>query len=285
MLRDVVAKGAATMAGFQVFSKIMDLVSIIVLARLLVPEDFGLVTLATATMLVAATVTELPVIDVLVQRPKLDERDIDSAFTLNLLRGIVVVGVLLAAAWPLAWIYGDDRLVGLMSALALVPLAKSLESPALVHPLRRVDYGPTAKSLFAGKLTGMIVSVALAFATGSYWALALGLITTGVVSMLWTYRLCPYRPRLRFAGIGSIFEFAGWVTVSRIIFAISQQSDRFFVGYILGKNNLGQYTMGSDIASMATYSLAGPILRPIFAGMSRIQEDLARLCTAYLNSQ
>jgi PST family polysaccharide transporter len=285
MLKDAVAKGAVTMAGFEAIAKFMDVISIIVLARLLVPEDFGIVALATATMLIVAKITELPVIEALVQRPELDQRDVDSAFTLNLLRGGVVGAAMVGISWPLAGLYEDDRLVGLISALALVPLAKSFESPALVHVLRKVNYGPTAKSQLFGKVTGMLASVGVALLTGSYWALAVGLIVAALVTMVSTYLFCPYRPRLRFQGIVSILEFAGWVTAARIIIAISQQSDRFFVGYLLGKNVLGQYSMGSQISGMTTYALAGPILRPIFAGMSRIQEDLGRLRSAYLDSQ
>lgn len=285
MLKHKVARGAANLALFQLAGKLLDLVIVVVLARLLVPEDFGLVALATSTMLIAATVTELPVIDVLVQRESLDKRDVDSAFTLNLLRGLTVFSFLALASFPVALIYNDPNLIPVLWCLGLAPLFKSLESPALVYPLREVNYGPTAKILLIGKIVGAIASLCLATAWPSYWALVAGVVVAALTSALWSYKLCPYRPKIRFAGIQSIIGFAGWITASRIIFALNQQGDRFFVGYILGKGQLGQYAMGSDISSMATYSLAGPILRPIFAGMSRIQTDLIRLRSAYLRSQ
>lgn len=285
MLKDRIARSAANIGGFNLLAKVMDLGSIMVLARLLTPEDFGLVALATATMLIATTVTELPVIDVLVQRPRLTPGDIDTAFTLNLMRGLVVYAVMAAAAGPIAWLYEAPALAPMLWVLALAPLARSLESPALVHPLRRVDYRPSSMALVAGKLAGTLTSIACALALQSAWALVLGLVVTGLTSMAWTYRLCPYCPRLRLRGIAAILGFAGWVTISRMLFALNYHGYRYMLGYFIGKAPLGQYTLGADLASLATYTLATPILQPIFAGMARIQSDLPRLRAAYLRAQ
>lgn len=285
MLKHKVARGAAHLGLFQLLGKLLDVVSVVVLARILVPEDFGVVALASSAMLIAAAVTELPVIDVLVQRKEINEADVDAAFTLNLLRGGVAFSAIVALALPLAWIYDDMRVAQAVLALALAPFLNSLQSPALVHSLRQVDYAPTAKILLYGKIGGNVLSILLALLWPSFWALIFGVVVGAAISTLWSYWLCPYRPRLRLAGIRSILGFAGWVTASRIIFTLNQQGDRFFVGYILGKAPLGQYSMGSDISSMATYTLATPAMRPIFAAMSRIEGDAERMRRAYLHSQ
>lgn len=280
-----VALGTATIAALQLLAKSLDLIALIVLARLLTPADFGLVAIATAILLIANSVTELPVIDVLVQRPSIDKADVDTAFTLNLLRGGLVASVIMLLAWPVASFYSDDRLIPILLLLALAPLAQSLNSPALVHFLRRVEYGPSARSMLIGKICGVCCSVILALTTGSYWALIGGLILAPAMTAVCTYFMAPYRPRLRLKGSRSILGFAGWVTVSRIIWTLSMQADRIFVGRILGKAPLGYYTMGSDIASLATYAVAGPVLQPIFSGFSRIKGDPERLRRAYLKSQ
>lgn len=285
MLKHKVARGAAHLGLFQLVGKLLDMVSMVVLARILVPDDFGVIALASSAMLIAAAVTELPVIDVLVQRKEIDKADVDTAFTLNLLRGGVVLLAIVALALPLAWIYDDMRVAQAVLVLALVPFLGSLQSPALVHSLRQVDYAPTAKILLYGKLGGNLLSVVLALLWPSFWALILGMVAGAAISTLWSYRLCPYLPRFRFAGTKSILSFAGWVTASRIVFSLNQQGDRFFVGYILGKALLGQYTMGNIISSTATYALATPATRPIFAAMSRIEGDSERMRRAYLQSQ
>ena len=285
MLKHKVAKGAAHLGLFQLAGKVLDMVSVVVLARMLVPEDFGVVALATSAMLIAATVTELPVIDVLVQRDEIQPAEVDAAFTLNLMRGTLVLVLIVALAYPLALIYDDKRVAYAALGLAFVPFLKSLESPALVYALRQVNYGPTAKILLFGKIGGNATSIVLALLLQSYWGLIIGVVAAAAISMAWSYRFCPYRPRIQFNGVGRILGFAGWVTASQVVFTLNQQGDRFFVGYVLGKAQLGQYSMGSDISSMVTYTLATPALRPIFSGMSRIGADPERLRRAYLQSQ
>ena len=285
MMKNKVAHGAAIMAFFQVLARVFDVVALLVLARLLVPSDFGLVAIATSVLLVLTAVTELPVIDVLVQREQLEARDVDAAFTTNIIRGLAVSALLVFSSFPIASIYHDPRLVPIICVLALVPFGKSMESPALVHRIREMNYRPTAQVLLFGKFCGAIFGIAMAFVTHSYWSLVASVTIASIASAAWSYVLAPYRPGIEFKGVWALLNFAGWVTLSRVFFTTSQQGDRFFVGHILGTALLGKYTMGGDISSVATNSLAAPILRPMFAGMARIQSDIERLQGAYLKCQ
>lgn len=285
MMKHKVAHSAAIMAIFQISSRILDVAALLILARVLVPADFGLVAIATSVLLILTAVTELPVIDILVQRDSVGSRDVDAAFTTNLIRGLGVAALMVAISFPVAHIYGDPRLIPILCALSLVPLGKNLESPALVHAVRNLNYGPTAQVLLFGKFWGAVLSIALAFATKSYWALIAGVTTTAIASATWSYVLAPYRPKIEFKGVWSLLHFAGWVTLSRVFFTVNQQGDRFFIGHILGTARLGTYTMGGDISSIATNSLAAPLLRPMFAGMARIHSDAERLRAAYIRCQ
>jgi lipopolysaccharide exporter len=285
MLGKKVAAGAATMGVFQLIAKGLDLALMFLLARILGPEDFGLVAVAVAFLLIANSVTELPVVDVLVQNEELDPSLIDTAFTLTLLRGILVALIILAAAYPLAAFYSDPRLNAILCVLAIVPIMVGLNSPALVHSLRRLDYGPTARSALIGKFCGVVSTIALAANGAGYWALISNLVLTPFGTMLATHFMARYRPRFGLTGARLIIGFASWVTISRMIWTLNMQADRFLIGRILGKASLGQYALGSDIASTATYAIAGPILQPVFSGFSRVQGDVARLRNAYLKSQ
>src|SRR4051812_37528981 len=129
MLGRKVALGAATIGLFQLVAKCFDLLLTLILARILLPADFGLVAIAVAILLVASSVTELPVVDVLVQRDELDPDLIDTAFTLTVLRGLLVASVILIAAYPAATFYADPRLVPILSVLALIPIFTGLNSP------------------------------------------------------------------------------------------------------------------------------------------------------------
>ncbi|MBB3771015.1 PST family polysaccharide transporter [Angulomicrobium tetraedrale] len=285
MIGHKVALGAALLTALQLVVKFVDVISLVIMARLLTPADFGLVALAASVLLIVGAVTELSVGDVLVQRKVIEPGDVDTAFTLNLLRGLLVMFIILACAFPIAALYNDHRLALLLCAMSLIPFVNSLASPAMVHFLHRLEYRPTAQLQIMGRLGGLVIAIALAYGTGSYWALIANQFVAQVISTCYSYRIAPYRPRLRLEGARSILHFAGWMTTSRIVSTVNLQSDRFLVGYILGKAQLGQYTVGSDISSMTTYAFATPIMQTMFGGFSRLHGDAERMRAAYLKGQ
>ena len=285
MIGKKVLAGASIIGGFQLIARFFDMIALVIVARLLTPEDFGLFSIAASTLLIANSLTELPVIDVLVQRRDFRHEDVDTAFTLTTLRGLLIAVLLIAGSHPLAAFYEDDRLITVIWVLALGPVFQGLASPMMVKFLRDMNFGPTAKAVLFGKLISTSASVVVAWLTGSYWALVAGLVTAPVITAIATHFIAPYRPRIRFGGMFSILNFAGWVTISRIIFTLNQQSDRFFIGAIVGKASLGRYALGSDLSSLVTYTLAGPVMQPLFAGLSQFSNDRERMANAYLRSQ
>jgi PST family polysaccharide transporter len=285
MLGRKVALGAALLTALQLLMRFVDIISLVVMARLLTPADFGLVALAASVLAIVRATTELNVGDALVQRKEIDPRDVDTAFTLNAVRALIVAAVIAATAWPMASFYEDARLTEILLVLSLVPILGGFSSPAMVHFLHRLEYGPGARMQLVGRVAGFVVAIAMAYTTRSYWALIVSQLVTPLVSTAYSYLLAPYRPRLRLQGASSMLNFAGWTTASRFISTLNLQSDRFLIGHILGKAQLGQYTVGSDMASMVTYAFAGPIMQTMFGGFARLQGDPERMRAAYLKAQ
>ena len=285
MIGAKVAESASRMALVQLLVKALDAIALLVVARFLTPTDFGLVALAVSILLVANALTRLPVIDVLVQKPKLEEQLVHTAFTLTALRGLSISIVLMLLAAPLSIWLDDARLLGIVCLIALSPLFEGLSSPNMVWFLRKVNYGPVAMTQMSGRIVSFIVILVIAVYSKTYWALVIGMVIAPFVTTFTTYILAPYRPRLRLNGMLDILPFAGWVTLSQVILTLNQQADRFFVGSVLGKASLGQYAMAGDIASMASWTIATPVMQPLFSGFSRMKNDMPRLTKAYLKGQ
>ncbi|MFC0279846.1 oligosaccharide flippase family protein [Falsigemmobacter intermedius] len=210
-----------------------------------------------------------------------------AAFTLSLLRGLLVATLLTALAAPLARLFGEPHLAAVLTTFALIPLAQGCASPAMVHALRALDYRALACSQLCGKLAACGIMLSVAFAEGGVGALVAGLVAGPLVTALSTHLLAPWRLRLSLRGAAGLFHFAGWVSLSRMIFTLNQQSDRFFIGAILGRPQLGLYTMAGDLASLATHSLAAPAAQPLFAGFAALplRDAPARLRESYLRAQ
>jgi lipopolysaccharide exporter len=280
-----VAYGSAVLGGVQVFTKSLDLVVALIVARLLTPADFGLVAIGVSVLAITKACTDLPLIDALVQKEKVDRADFDTVFTLSALRGLIIFAILASLAVPLAAAFNDDRLVPMIALLSAAPIATGFASPKIVGFVRDVNFAPTALIEIAGKLTAFALAITLAWTTRSYWALVASLVSAPIITMAASYLIAPYRPRFSFERVQSLVSFAGWMSLSRALNALNMQADRFFIGGMLGKSILGQYSVGSDLASTATYSFAAPIMQTFFSGFSRIKDQRERLVAAYIRGQ
>lgn len=285
MIRRQLALSSASLALSHFLVKILDMVALVVTARLLTPDDFGLVAIAASVLLITNAMTELPVINALVQKDQMEADDLPSAFLMTVLRGLVIGLALIALSWVIPAWFGDERLRPILWVLAIAPVLQGFASPRMVFFMRDVNYLPTAILAFVAKLFAFSATIAIAIMTSSYWALVFGMVAAPALTGLLTYFVAPWRPSFSTAAIGSIFNFAGWVTIAKTIHTFSLQSDRFFIGLILGKSSLGQYTIGSDISSLATYTFAQPLSEPLFSAFSRMKSDKAKLANAYLRGQ
>lgn len=123
-----VGAGAWTV-GTRLIAKLIDLAMLLCLARFLGPAEFGLVATAMAVVFIVEALFELPMAAALIRLPELTPAMLHTAFTLSLLRGIVIALLLLTLAWPLAAFNGEPKLTSLLAVLALAPALRGLVSP------------------------------------------------------------------------------------------------------------------------------------------------------------
>jgi lipopolysaccharide exporter len=285
MLARRVFLASAMLSFSRLFARVLDLIAALVVARFLSPADFGLVTLATASLMILRAITELPIGEALQRSEELTPADIDTAFTLSALRGLLVTLLVAAAAWPMAAIYADQRLMPLMLALSIAPLAMGLKSPAMVRFAREVNFAPTTVIDVVAKLAAFAIALAVAIASQSYWALAVALIVPPLIATPASYLAAPYRPRFSLANTRAIVSFAGWVTLARFITTANGEVDRFFIGGVLGKAALGFFAMGRSVATTASWAVGTPLMQAMMPGFARLQGDKERLAGAYLKGQ
>ncbi len=275
-------------AGWTVSSRLsgraIDFVTILVLARVLTPEDFGLIALATTLISILDTILEAPLSQALTRLRVLERAHFDTAFTLGLLRGLAISVVVLVAAWPFAAVFHDPRLVGLVALLALGPVARSLYSPAMVVFVRELRLGRAFTADTCGKVVAAVSAITLSHLGVGYWAIAASSVISAVVPTVISYFLAPYRPRLTLAKFADFASFLGWFSCSQIVSAINYQIDRVMLGAFVSKADLGRYTMAGDLAVLPTQSFVGPAMQPLMAAFSSIIDDQARVRSAYLRA-
>ncbi len=275
-------------AGWTVSSRLsgraIDFLTVLVLARVLTPADFGLIALATTMISIMDTILEAPLSQALTRLRVLERSHFDTAFTLGLIRGLAISLVVLVVAWPFAMIFHDPRLVGLVALLAVGPAARSLYSPAMVVFVRNLRLGRAFSADICGKIVAASTAITLSHLGVGYWAIAASSVISAVVPTIISYFLAPYRPRLTLEKFADFASFLGWFSCSQIIAAINYQIDRVMLGAFVSKTDLGRYTMAGDLAVLPTQSFVGPAMQPLMAAFSSIIDDQERVRSAYLRA-
>jgi PST family polysaccharide transporter len=276
--------GAGWTVSARMAGRAVDFITVLILARALSPADFGLTAIAMSLISVVDVVLELPVILALTRLRSLSRSHLDTAFTLGALRGLFVSLVVVFAAWPFSHIYGDQRLIPLVVALSLGPIARSLFNPRMVEQMRQMNFRLNFLAEFLGKIISSVAAISIVHIGGGYWAIVAGSVIANVATTAISYFLAPYRPTFTLSRFRYFLHFLSWLSVSQIFSAISWQLDRILLGYFVSKPDLGRYAMASDLAALPTQSVIGPAMQPLVVAFSSIGDDRNRLRSAYLKA-
>lgn len=269
--------------GARLSSRVIDFAVLLVLARLLGPADFGLVATAMTVIYIVEAVLELPLTFVLVRMPDVTDRMYYTAFTLGLIRGLLVAGIMAALSWPLASLYGDPRLTALICVLALAPAARGMISPRMVIFEKALDFRRKGILELLGKAAAAVVAITIAVTTGNYWAVAAGTVSTPVVMMIVSYMMAPMRLRLSLADWPLFSNMTGWNFLSQIVSALNWQVDRLILPLYIDVVSFGRFTTANDIAALPHQAIVAPTAVPLFSALVNAREK-GNLEGAYLKA-
>lgn len=277
-----VVSGAALYVGMRWFDRLIGVISTIVLARLLTPDDFGIVALALVVLGLAIVLLDLGINVAVIQRSGLDRDDLDTAWTIRLIQNAIIAMGLAAIAVPAASYYGDPRLEPVLWVLAVAYLLDGFTGMGPVVFQKRQQYAREVAFYAAKRLLGFLVTMVLAFALRSYWALIVGTLlgnAGGVVMSHLMYRQLPRFTLSRWRGfLGASF----WLALRTMATYASQELDKFVVGRRDGTAALGGYAIASQIAAMPTSELLAPLSRALFPALAAIKDDEASLSRMFL---
>lgn len=284
MLGEKIFRGTSWLLAGRLVSNLLGLASTLIAARLLMPEDFGLMAIGLSVFAIAGAVVELPVGAALVQMKTATKADFDTAWTINVIRGLIVAALMLAAAWPAAVLIGDPRIVGLVAALAAYPLVTGLRNSWFEQYIRDMDFRREALVDVLSKLASIIAIVWIALVTRSYWALPAGVVAAAAVATLSTYILRPQLPAFSLSQFRKFFGFSLWIGLGSIADSFRDAATTFFLGRMTGNAKLGAFSVGSQFAERLELVLYAPMERTLFAAFASIQDDMARVQAAYLKA-
>lgn len=278
-------KGSVWLSAARAVVNALSMVSTIVLARYLIPADFGLVALATTMIAIVSSVTELSLSQALVRHAAPTRAHFDAAWTLNAVRGLVLGALFAIAGIPAAALYGDPRLIPVMAVMGFELFLSGLPNPRSIMLQRDLIFWQEFALNVSQKIAGVAVSVVIAYVYRSYWALLIGSLAMQVTNVIVSYTILPFRPRVSFAHVKELLSFSVWLTAGQIVNTLNWRFDHLLVGKGLSLAALGHYTVGSHLSQLPTRESTAPLTRVIFPAFAIIRGDRPRLAAAYQRAQ
>lgn len=283
-LSEKTTKALSIFGVMKATNAILSILSIFILAKLLTPEDFGLVAMAGVFAIAMQTAFQIPVNQALILKKKPDRDDFNTAFTINVIRGATMFALLAAIAYPLSIFY-DEPLVTLIAiAFSVSLLLSGFENPSLITLEQELSVKKILYLNVISQFSGVIISIVIALETGSYWAMVIGHIANQIVRLVLSYFFRPYVPWFSLVYWKSMLSFSVWISLSHLILTLADKLDQILIGKVLGATTLGQFNIGNEIARKPTQEFSGILNRGLFPAFSKLRNDSYRSLMAYQNA-
>lgn len=278
-------RGAVLVVSMRWTDRLVGLVSTIILARLLVPDDFGIIAMASLTIGLVEVLLDLGVSVALVQNRAPTPQHYDTAWTLRLAQtGLAALVVVIAAA-PAAGYFSDSRIVPVLYAMALALVLGGLENIGVVTFQKEMRFGLDFRLLFSKRLAGFAITIAAAWLLRSYWALVIGTIGGRLVGVVLSYHLHPMRPRLSLSKVGELFSVSQWTLLNGIAAYLNRSLHKIAVARVSSSATTGAYALADDISAMPASELLAPLNRVLFPAFVEAKENLVELKRLFLLAQ
>lgn len=246
-------RGAALTGGAFVLAQALRFGSNLILARLLFPDAFGLMALVTMVMVGLTMLSDAGIQQSILHHKRGEEADfLNTAFTLNAARGLVLWLIACALGWPLAQFYSAPELVYFLPLCGLILLFNGLTPTRVYSAERNILLGRILTIDLIAQVAGIVLMIVLAYLLRSPWALAIGVMATGLIRTLleWSF-IAGLANRFRWereAG-RDLMNFGGWIMLSSAFGFLLAQGDRAILGRFLSLETLGLYNIAYFLAA------------------------------------
>lgn len=269
----------------QAVREALQFVIVAVMARLLAPADFGLLTMAGVVTGFVSMFKNLGISAAIVQRRDLSEDLLSSVFWVNIVFSTAITGVLWWLAPSVAALYSEPRISDVLRLLSLTIIISELGAVQAAVLEREVRFQALAVIEIAAVTAGAFVGIGAAFLDYQVWSLVLQALTISAVTTALLWMMGRWRPHLEFhwSQVRSISSYSLNLTGFNIFNYVARNADYFLIGRYLGSRDLGFYAVAYQLMLRPVTSISSLVGRVTFPLFSRIQDDNARFGEAYLD--
>jgi O-antigen/teichoic acid export membrane protein len=222
----------------------------------------------------------------LIQKQENIEDYLDTAWTVSVLRGLVLFVAVFLATPHIAGFFNVLAATSIIRVIGISVLLKGMTNIGVVYFQRELEFDKQFIFQMSGTAADLIVAAMAVFFLRSVWALVFGLLARNLVGFVVSYLIHSYRPRVRIevGKVKELYGFGKWVLGSSILLFLLNQGDDVLLGKVVGVKALGLYQMAYHISNLPATEITHVISKVSFPTFSKLQDHLSKLRLAYLQT-
>ena len=279
-----VARGFAWEGGTRIVVQVVSWVSTIWIARILAPEDYGLVAISGIFTGLCLTISVMGLGDALINRKDLTENDKAIAFCTTTLLSILFYITLYFSAPVVADIYESEELILLIRVAAIIVLISPLSVVSRALSLRALLYKERALITMFSNLIITVLALVLAFSGAGFWSLVISTLVGQLFEMFALFYLVRYVPMLpkNWMSARSLYKYSLNVMGARLVAYLNIQWPAILISSFFGKVQTGNYQMANNLASAPILKVGEVFTKVAFPAFAKIQSDTDRAKNVFL---
>lgn len=285
-LKEKTIKGIAWNGIGNLARQIILITSLIILARLLSPEDFGVYAILMIFVTFMNIFASMGTSQAVIHLESPDKRMLSSIFYFNVMAGVFLFVALYFLAWPIASFFENSALIHLLQIIGLsfVITTLSMVQKALIE--KEMAFKAVIMIETLALAISSIAGIVSAYYNSGIYSLIVMTLSNSLILTIGLWLVSKWKPSLMFAlqDIKTIFGYSMYLTGHSIVNHFARQSDQILVGKFIGSGALGIYSMAYKIMLYPLENISRVIVRVLFPALSEIKDDNARLRSGYLKA-
>lgn len=282
-LKDQTVKGVYWSSAENVITVGITFVVGLVLARLLGPEEYGLIGIITIFISVFNSIVDSGFSNALIRKKEVDNLDYNTIYITNLVFSVILFIVLFLIAPAISVFFNSPQLIPLTRVMGGVLIINAFSIIPRTVLVRQLDFKTQAKVSFIASIVSGVIGIGMALSGCGIWSLVGQQLSRQLLNSLLLWIWCHWRPQIEFSFIRfkELFNFGWKLLVSGLIDTIWKEIYQVVIGKVYSPSTLGQYTRAQQFASVFSSNLTFVVQRVSFPALSQMQDDKLRLKLAY----
>ncbi|MDO6566327.1 oligosaccharide flippase family protein [Alteromonas sp. 1_MG-2023] len=257
------------------------IISTLILARVLVPEDFGIVAIATLIMGFIDSLVDAGADQYLQRCEKITDDTVNTAWSLNIIIKLPILLILAVFANYISTQFNEVRIENILYVLAASSAITLLKNPGLIYLRRELNYKNIIKLSLFSKAVSVVIAISIALNYQSYWALVIGTCSEMLITTIGSFFLYKHKIRFNFSNLKEQWLFSSWMIPQSVIGFFRTQLDTLLVSNQFGKSSLGSYHVLKYLAFLPCSQIILPATNPLLISLTKIKSNYNYLISQY----